>query len=144
MTGSPFSAIRAAATDGRLENVRYRQDQLQKLHTKLSSAASDFIDALKSNGSQHGDAEQEVATALSCLVVHYESLDFEQSIKDEYRVSCGQDFANKRIPVGIVSIKPGRFTPFFSVVSPLCAAIAGGNCVIIQVLSLILIDIEIF
>lgn len=133
---SRLTALRAAATDGRVENIQYRKDQLRKLHTSLASVAEQLVDALVNDtdyATQRQDAEQEVALALTCLKSHYNSLNFDQSIVDEYSVSQGHDFEHNRIPFGIIHIKVGQFTPLFSTVAPFCAALAAGNCVVIEV-----------
>jgi acyl-CoA reductase-like NAD-dependent aldehyde dehydrogenase len=137
MADSQIAALRAAVADERLQNVRYRQDQLRKLHANLASLATQFVDALvEENGSQSQDAEHEVAQALTSCKAQFDTLNFEQSVADEYRVSRGLDFEHNRIALGIVHITPSHFTPFFTTVASLSAALAAGNCTLIKVRTL--------
>ena len=131
---SAISVIRGAVIDGRLDNIRYRQDQLTKLHRTLVSSSQDIVDILiQDTQCTLSEAKFEVAQALSCLRTHYDSLDFSAALEQEYQVTHGLDFSERRKAVGVVSIKPARFTPLFSTIAPLTAALASGNCIILEV-----------
>jgi len=129
-----INTLRATVTDGRLENVRHRQNELHKLHSVLRQASESVCDAIsKSSNVSVSDAEKEYCLAMDVIQKSYETLDFEQSQKDEYRVKRGEDNPKRRIGAGIVAIRPAKHTRFYSIVEPLAAAIAGGNCIILEV-----------
>jgi acyl-CoA reductase-like NAD-dependent aldehyde dehydrogenase len=130
----PFPRIRAAAIDGRLSNIHHRRSQLKQLHDSLTQHAQDIRNAIvHDSGNTQAEAAIEYHLAISSLKEHYSSLDPVGALEDEYRIARGVDAPDRREPVGIVYIVPAVHTLFFSVISPLGAAIAAGNCVIVQV-----------
>ena len=135
MAKPQFADIQAAVTDGRTRNVYYRQTQLLRLHKNLVQEADNIITVIKSDtGNSRTEAIVEYSLALSVLKERNAELDPEQELRDEYSVAKGQDAARTRVGVGVVFIQAQtEHTPFFSVIAPLSAAIAAGNCVIIQV-----------
>ena len=126
--------LEAAVIDGRTENVRYRQDQLQSLHGKLREEAAVICAAL-SAGSQASAAEAETEYYLGMDAVRhfYETLDFEKELESEYLAANGKDNPSRRVGAGIVVIRPTTHTRFYSIVCPLAAAISAGNAVILEV-----------
>ena len=134
-TGSvSLKRVKAAKVDGRAASIRYRQDQLQQLHKHLSSNVDEIREALRRD-TTHSTSEcnVEISMSLSAVRTHYDSLNFDQSIKDEYRSARGEDFESRRVGVGIVYIRPSRITPLFAVIAPLSTAIAAGNCTVLEV-----------
>ena len=77
----------------------------------------------------------EFIQALKTLRKHYSGLNPDHELEAEYAIARNQDAADNREPVGIVVIDPSTHSFLFSIVAPLSAAIATGNCVIIQVKS---------
>ncbi|KAI1342620.1 Aldehyde/histidinol dehydrogenase [Xylariaceae sp. FL0016] len=125
--------LQMAVVDGRTDNVRYRQDQLQNLHKALRTNATVICGALSQDtkGSA-AEVETEYYLAMDAVRHFYESLDFDESLKAEYCVTKGKDFATRRSGVGTVVIRPTSHTRFYSIVSPLAAAISAGNCIILE------------
>lgn len=70
---------------------------------------------------------------MDVLRQSYDSLDFEKELKEEYSITNGDDNLSRRVGVGIVLIRPTSHTRLYSVVAPVCAAIAAGNCVLLEV-----------
>lgn len=129
-----IDTLRSAVIDGRTENVRHRQNELLKLHSGLSGKSSSICDAVsKDSGVSASDAEKEFVLAMDAVQKIYETLDFERSLEDEYLVKEGKDHLSRRVGVGIVAIRPTDHTRLYSIVSPLAAAIAAGNCVLLEV-----------
>ncbi|KAK3378388.1 Aldehyde/histidinol dehydrogenase [Podospora didyma] len=130
--------VEAAAIEGRTENIRYRQDQLQKLHQALSHYEKQICDALLQDSSSSPEAADELEVAkefywgMTGIRHFYDELDFGKELENEYRVANGQDNVARRVGVGVVVIRPTTHTRFWSVVSPLAAAIAAGNCVVLE------------
>lgn len=133
MTDS-FAEIRAAAIDGRTHNIYYRQHQLEALHTALLERATDIKEAIAADYN-HTPAEVavEIHLALSALKQSYETLQPVKAHAEEYLLASGNDAPNSKIPAGIAYIEPCTHTLFFSVIAPLSAAIAAGNCAIVLV-----------
>lgn len=126
--------LRAAITDGRTANIRYRQKELQNLHNVLTENADALATAISQDtGATSAEVEAELFLTMDSLGHFYDSLDFEKEIKEEYLVTNGKDNLGRRIGVGLVAIRPTVHTRLFSVLSPICAAIAAGNCMLLEV-----------
>ncbi|KAI0471638.1 Aldehyde/histidinol dehydrogenase [Xylariaceae sp. FL0804] len=136
MASSPELAIerlQAAVVDGRTENVRYRQDQLQSLHKALREGANAICGALAQDApGAAAEVEAEYYLAMDAVRHFYEALDFDAALRDEYLVARGRDNAQRRVGHGMVVIRPTSHTRFYSVVCPLAAAISAGNCVVVE------------
>ncbi|KAL4861437.1 hypothetical protein BDV12DRAFT_204011 [Aspergillus spectabilis] len=126
---------RLAATqhDGRTANVRYRQDELQSLHSALVESQRELQAAMRQD-SHFVDAEVDVEFAMGLDAVRhsYETLDFDGSITEEYRIAKGKSNPDRHCAVGIVYINASVDFLFFSVIAPLAAAIAAGNVVMLE------------
>ncbi|EMC99525.1 hypothetical protein BAUCODRAFT_339943 [Baudoinia panamericana UAMH 10762] len=127
-----FRRVRAAAIDGRAHNVYFRQIQLESLFKTIQSNVGQIRNAIKAD---YGHADGEIAIELNlttkALRRDYASLEPKKLLEEEYRVAHGKNSPSARRPVGVVYIEPCAHTQFFSVIVPLSAAIASGNCVII-------------
>jgi acyl-CoA reductase-like NAD-dependent aldehyde dehydrogenase len=133
MTDS-FAELRAAAIDGRTHNIYYRQHQLEALHKALLDHATEIKEAIASDY-DHSPAEiaVEIHLALSALKQSYETLQPTKAHAEEYLLASDKDAPASKIPAGIAYIEPCTHTLFFSVIAPLGAAIAAGNCAIVLV-----------
>lgn len=131
---SPLQHIREAAIDGRVHNVIYRQHQLEKLHETLIRNAIPIEEAIaRDSGNSAAEVRVEYLLTLLCLREYHESLDATGTLRSEYAIARGEDAPLRTEPVGVVYIVPTTHTLFYSVLVPLCAAIAAGNCVVIEV-----------
>ncbi|CAG8123875.1 unnamed protein product [Penicillium olsonii] len=128
-----LSRVLAANIDGRTQNTRYRQSQLQKLQLALVEHIADIQDAIHSDsGHTRAEVRAEIVFALQELRAHYSGLSLEKDLKAEYRIAHGKDNPDGARGVGIVYIVPSGHTPFFSIVSALSAALAAGNCIVLE------------
>lgn len=126
--------LQMSVVDGRTENGRYRQYQLQALHKVLREEAGRICSALLADSrSSRAEVETEFYLSMDAVRHFYDSLDFEGELQEEYSVVHGQDNLGRRVGVGMVIIRPTGHTRFYSVVSPLAAAIAAGNCIFLEV-----------
>lgn len=126
--------LQLAAIDGRTENMRYRQGQLQALHSSLRTEAGAICEALiKDTQASKAEVETEYFLAMDSVRHFYDSLNFEEEHQKEYSVTHGKDNAGRRLGIGLVVIRPTSHTKLFSIVSPLAAAISAGNCVVLEV-----------
>ncbi len=124
------------AQDDRTANVRYRQDQLRKLHAALRHEAGGLAAALAADTLwAAAEVEAELYLALEAVRHFYDGLDFERELEREYSVVRGRDGADRRAGFGVVAIRPDPAAPskLYSVVCPLAGAIAAGNCVAVEV-----------
>jgi acyl-CoA reductase-like NAD-dependent aldehyde dehydrogenase len=87
----------------------------------------------KDSKSSPAEAETEFYAGMDAVQKLYEGLNFEKSLQQEYIVTKGKDNTERRIGVGLVGIRPQKHSRFYSVVSPVAAAIAAGNCVLLEV-----------
>ncbi|KAM3067942.1 hypothetical protein ACMFMG_011422 [Clarireedia jacksonii] len=102
-------AVREAAVDGRLHNIIYRQTQLEKLQKALLDSADYIESAIKSDsGHNHAEVTVEYILTLENLKDYYDGLDAEDALYKEYAIARGED------------------APHIN------AAIAAGNCVVIE------------
>lgn len=124
----------SSVTDGRAENTRFRQNQLHSLHAGLQAQKAEICSAISSSlSSTLGDAEAEYFLTLDAINRIYETLDFEKALKDEYLITTGVNNVGRKVGVGLVTVKPGSHSRLYSAVVPLAAAIAAGNCVLLEV-----------
>ena len=114
--------------------MRYRQNEFRKLHSILAENADAFAEAItKDTQGTSSEIETEIFLTMDILRQSYDSLDFEKELKEEYSITNGEDNLSRRVGVGIVLIRPTSHTRLYSVLAPVCAAIAAGNCVLLEV-----------
>ena len=131
-----LSRILAANIDGRTQNTRYRQSQFQKLQSTLVNHIAEIQDAIHSDtGHTRNEVRAEIVLALQEIRTHFSSLSLVKDLEAEYRISHGKDNSDSRRGAGIVYIVPSAHTQFFSVISALSAALAAGNCIVLEVSS---------
>lgn len=129
-----FGQLQAASIDGRLHNVFHRQTELEKLCKALIDQAAEIQDAISQDyGHRQAEAKVEFALAIAALKRNYATLQPDRAHQEEYLVASGKDAPSKRAPYGIVYIEPCNHSLFYSIVVPLSAALAAGNCVILLV-----------
>jgi len=126
--------LRAAVIDGRTHNPGYRQRQLAALHGGLRTQSTAVCAAIAAD-SQSSSREVEAEFLLSMAVVRdsYEALDFDKVLQEESLAAEGRDNVTRRICLGLVVIRPIRHTRLYSILAPVVAAIAAGNCILVEV-----------
>lgn len=135
---SGLEQLRAAAIDCRTENVRYRQNEIQKLHSCLRENATAILSSISkdSDGSSSAislESEAEYWMTMNAVEEQHDGLDFEASIKQEYLIVTGANNQSRRIGKGVVVIRPTTHTRFYSIIVPLVTAMAAGNCTALEV-----------
>ena len=131
---SPIKRINAACIDGRARSPRYIQKQLCRLHDALVENSEAIREAIR--GDTHhtaAEVETEYYLALGCLKEQYSKLNVEKFITEEYNLANSIDSPERRVAAGTVYIVPSKYTLFYSTISPVSAAIAAGNCVVVEV-----------
>lgn len=126
--------ILAAEIDGRMHSIRYRQTQFLRLQSALAQHVEEIKDAiLEESGHSVEEVSAEICLALDEIRTHYTSLDLDKDLQEEYSIVHGKDKRGGRRGAGIVYIIPIDHTLFYSVISVLAAALAAGNCIILEV-----------
>lgn len=129
-----FPKIVAASIDGRVHNVRYRQDQFHRLQSAILRDLEEIKHSISQEFSRSAqEVQAEICLALKDVRTHYSSLDAARAVQNEYLVANGHDNIDRRRGAGIVYILPTRHTLFYSVIAALSAALAAGNCIILEV-----------
>jgi acyl-CoA reductase-like NAD-dependent aldehyde dehydrogenase len=133
---SPLQRLRASVIDGRAQNSRFKQKQLQSLHTELLVQADGICTAIaEDTQNSAAEVETEFYLTMAALKHFYESIDFARDLKEEYLVTKGVDNTSRRVGAGLVVIRPTTYTRLFSMIVPIAAAIAAGNCILLEVFS---------
>ncbi|KEF61803.1 uncharacterized protein A1O9_03373 [Exophiala aquamarina CBS 119918] len=130
---NPFPRISIADIEGTARSLRHRQLQFHRLQPIIVKNKALLIRALEDDyGYSPGEALFEYSLSLSEVRFHYESIDFEKEVAATKTIENGNERLNRYAGVGIVYIVPRG--GLYSVLSPLCAAMAAGNCVIVELL----------
>jgi acyl-CoA reductase-like NAD-dependent aldehyde dehydrogenase len=129
-----FPRILAAEIDGRMHNIRYRQTQFHRLQSALAQHIEEIRDAIgEDSGHSSEEIYAEMCLALDEIRAHYTSLNLDKDLQEEYSIAHGKNRREGRRGAGIVYIIPIDHTLFYSVISVLTAALAAGNCIILEV-----------
>ena len=121
-------------TDGRLANLFFRREQLYRLHGALLQNKDAILEGIvEDSGNTAAEAFAELYATLAAIKSHHEQLEPQADLETEYRVAKGQDAPEARDGTGIVLIRPQAHTFVYSVLTPVSAAIAAGNCVAVVV-----------
>jgi acyl-CoA reductase-like NAD-dependent aldehyde dehydrogenase len=126
--------LQETIADGRLENPVYRREQLVKLFKALLAKRESIQDAIvKDSAVTQSEAFVELYQTVSALKSHIDATSPTTQLAVEYSVAEGKDAISARSGLGIVVVEPQFHTLFFSIFSPLGAAIAAGNPVVLVV-----------
>ena len=104
--------LRDSVTDGRTENIRYRQNQLLSLHAVLRSEADALCAALAQDArASSAEVATEFYLTMDAVRHFYEALDFDAEHRKEYLpVKEGRDNTTRRVGVGLVVIRDRKST----------------------------------
>jgi acyl-CoA reductase-like NAD-dependent aldehyde dehydrogenase len=126
--------VQAAVLDGRAQTPRFRQQQLLKLQEALVSARTSLVNAICADtGYKVAEAEAQCYITLSALKDLYCSLDVKKMLEDEFLIANSKDNTTRRTAFGCAYIIPTQYSLLYSVIVPVSAAIAAGNCVLLEV-----------
>lgn len=130
MADDSFARIEISNLEGRAQSTSFRQKLLHSLHTTLRSSETIIKNAIRAD-TGHTDSEivLEYNLAISELRTHYESLSLEEDLKNQRVLENLTATTN----VGIVYITSLNRNMLYSVISSVSAALAAGNCVVLEV-----------
>ncbi|CAK7233785.1 hypothetical protein SBRCBS47491_008729 [Sporothrix bragantina] len=130
----PYYRLRAAAIDGRATNIYFRRNQLRRLNNELLAKKTELMTAIvNDSGNTNAEALAEFYLTLSALNTYFGGLDPQDELQNEYRIANGKDAVDARQAVGIAYIEPATHSYLYSVVVPIAAAVAAGNCVLVVI-----------
>jgi hypothetical protein len=129
-----MDTIRASIIDGIAINVRFRERNLGALHHGIEKSRPEIIAALQDGvaGTTQIEAEAQYIMTLNAIRDFHKATDPKESLKQEYRPAKSQDDVHKRSPFGYAYVLPPTGDSLYSLVVPVAAAIAAGNCVLIE------------
>lgn len=126
--------VLAAAVDGRAQNQRFIQKQLSKLHNVIIQNSAEIRRAIRDDTRQtSAEVELHFTLALRQVRNQFEAIDFAKAIEEEFLIAHQKNAPTRVVPYGIAYISPSGFNVFYSSVVATAAAIAAGNCVVLQV-----------
>ncbi|KAJ9653753.1 hypothetical protein H2198_007100 [Neophaeococcomyces mojaviensis] len=128
-----IKAIRSSVIDGIAVTPRYRERQLANLHKALLDSRSQLNKLLVDETllSEDEATAQFLLTAKAIQTFHI-SVNPKQCLDEEYRIAQGKDHTTRRVPHGCAYIIPSQHDPLYSTVVPVAAAIAAGNCIVVE------------
>ncbi|CEJ62759.1 hypothetical protein PMG11_11250 [Penicillium brasilianum] len=133
MAPSSLDLVITTALEGRMKDLRTRQRILRDLHTKLTENVEELVIATaRDDRISREEAQVVVSAGLLELRAHYDRLDLKDELDEEYSIARKESRLKKRVPSGMVYVIPEAYTTFFSIITALSAAIAAGNCVVIE------------
>ncbi|PSN64645.1 hypothetical protein BS50DRAFT_557292 [Corynespora cassiicola Philippines] len=128
-----LSRISGGAIDGRLQILRIRQRLFKSLHNVLVNERENLLEAIQiDEGFTQEEAQVVFASALIELRNHYDQLDFQADLAQEYSVARKQSNESRRVPITMTYLIPDSFTLFYSVITALSAALEAGSCFIVE------------
>ena len=135
MEATVLASLHATALTTRCHNPFFRHDQLKALHDTLRNEIDSLRSAVRQDtGCTDVEAKIEIATGLALVKEHYASIDPKKELENEYRPAHEVGAQDRMEPWGVVFVEPNLgHTSFLSVLEPLSAAIAAGNCVALKV-----------
>jgi acyl-CoA reductase-like NAD-dependent aldehyde dehydrogenase len=129
-----FPDIAISHLQGQAQAIHYRKSQLHRLHTELVKSKEEIKATNQADvGHTAREAEVEFALVLSEIRQHHNTLDPVCDLAVNRRIETGEDNLDRCKSVSIAYIVPSTHTLLYSVLSPCCAAIAAGCCVIVEV-----------
>ncbi|PYI05112.1 hypothetical protein BO78DRAFT_419971 [Aspergillus sclerotiicarbonarius CBS 121057] len=132
-SGSHLKRVSAAATDGRTSNVRYIQSELKVLYQSILDSRERVLEVIASNTSTTEiEAEVEFSLAIAEVRQHYDEINFDQAIANEYKIARGENNPGRWVGHGVVVVRPITHTRFYAVISAVACAIAAGNTFIVE------------
>lgn len=129
-----LNSIADAEIDGRARTPYFILDQLTILYENVVDSAADIRDCIRRDtGFSNLEIETELFLTFSAMRQHVSQANPATALHEEYCLARGENAAHRRSGYGIAYIAPHQHALCYSTVVPLSAAIAAGNCVIVEV-----------
>lgn len=135
MASAEVKVVLSTISDGRVRDVRFRQNQFHSIHRWITDHTAQIEAAIRDDvGFSDLQAKYMVSLTLRDLRRNYAKLDLKQALQAEYSVKHGRNNEKGSVPEDLVYIIPDRYTVFYSVLAALFASITAGSCCLIEVL----------
>jgi acyl-CoA reductase-like NAD-dependent aldehyde dehydrogenase len=130
-TRTQVDVLRLSYTAGKLKTISYRRNEISRLYRRLRNDCESVCNAIASDGRCSAPAaEAEFRLTMDGIRQFHSSLKLPLERK---KPQCfAHDDLNRRSAVGLVAIRPGRHSRLYSTLIPLTAAIAAGNCILLE------------
>ncbi|KAF5240667.1 hypothetical protein FANTH_9471 [Fusarium anthophilum] len=129
-----IAQVRSTAIEGRMRDLRHRQEQLLSLHKHLRENESEVIKASRADdGLTADEALFVLGSTLSEIRTHYDALDLKKELKVEYGIKWGRSNVNKRAAHSLAYIILDKQSLLFNVLSAFAAATEAGACCIFNI-----------
>lgn len=129
MADEIFRCIEISQLEGRARSTRLRQHQFHDLWTALRRSEKAIKNAIVADdGSDAWEATLEYGLTLAEVKAHYDSFSLASDLKSAYAV----ENLDATTTTSVTYIIPAHRNLFYSVLSPLSAALAAGTCVIVE------------
>lgn len=126
--------VLASAIEGQAQSLRFIERQLSKLHESLTNASAEIRESIRKD-SKFSSSEIDVLFALTLehLASRLSESRFDTVLHSEYALARSENAPNNLAAYGTVYIVPAKYNLLYSCVTAVAAAIAAGNCVILEV-----------
>ena len=125
--------IPSSVIDGIAITPRYRERQLASLHKALLDSRPQLNTLLVEETLLSTDeATAQFLLTAKAIKTYHTSVNPKECLDEEYRIAQGKNHTMRRVPYGCAYIIPSQYDPLYSTIVPVAAAIAAGNCVMIE------------
>jgi hypothetical protein len=129
-----IAQVRSTAIEGRMRDLRHRQEQLLSLHRHLRENESDITEAIRvDDGLTADEALFVFGSTLSEIRTHYDALDLKQELEVEYGIKWGRSNEFKRTAYSLAYIILDKQSLLFNALSTFAGATEAGACCIFNV-----------
>jgi acyl-CoA reductase-like NAD-dependent aldehyde dehydrogenase len=133
MSREVAATIKASILDGIALTPRFRERNLASLQSTIVGARVEALDVIQqTSGATHEEALFEYLLTLNAIKTFHSNV-HPQSCRDaEYQIAKSKDHPDQRRPYGYVHVMLGEIDGFYAVIVAVAAALAAGNCIILQ------------
>ncbi|ETN42316.1 uncharacterized protein HMPREF1541_01470 [Cyphellophora europaea CBS 101466] len=127
-----MTTIQASVIDGIALTPRFRERNLTALHSALQDVRAELVEEIKQQGATNEEAMFQYLLTLNALKEFHSTVHPQACQEAEYRVARSQDHPDQRRPYGYAYIVPAHVDELYSTVVAVAAALAAGNCILVQ------------
>jgi acyl-CoA reductase-like NAD-dependent aldehyde dehydrogenase len=133
MSGEATATIKASILDGIALTPRFRERNLASLQSTIAGARAEILDLIRqTSGATEEEALFEYLLTLNAIKTFHTNVHPQICRDAEYQIAKSKDHAGQRRPYGYVHVTLGESDGFYSVTVAVAAALAAGNCILLQ------------
>lgn len=123
-------SLRASFATEKLKHITHRRHEIAKLYRGLQDDMEGICNAIASEGRcSAAAADAEFRLTMDGIRKFYHAL---KTPDTKLQLRGAQRDGTRRLAVGVVAIRPASHSRLYSTLIPLTAAIAAGNCVLLE------------